>query len=86
MAEKTQAEAHMRPSGLDYTNERPGGLLGGPAEGRAWLTPDTGAMSWIRRSDLARLVVQALDDPRAIGGIYHAHDPDRTRFWAIALN
>jgi hypothetical protein len=30
--------------------------------------------------------VQALDDPRAIGSIYHAFDPDRTRFWSIPLN
>lgn len=43
-------------------------------------------MSWIRRADLGRLVVQALDDPRAIGKVYHAHDPDRTRFWAIPMN
>lgn len=84
--EKTKAEDYLRTSGLDYTIVRPGGLLDKPAEGRAYLTEDTRAMSWIRRADLAGLLVQALDDPRAIGKTYHAFDPDRTRFWAIPLN
>jgi uncharacterized protein YbjT (DUF2867 family) len=86
MVEKTRAEEHLRSSGLDYTIIRPGGLLGNEAENRAYLTPDTQSMSWIRRADLARLVVQALDDPRAAGHVYHAHDPDRTRFWSIPTN
>jgi uncharacterized protein YbjT (DUF2867 family) len=86
MAEKTQAEDYLKASGLDYTIIRPGGLLEKEAQGRAYLTEDTRAMSWIRRADLARLTVQALDDPRAINKVYHAHDPDRTRFWAIPMN
>lgn len=86
IAEKTRAEEYLRTSGLDYTIIRPGGLLEKEAQGRAFLTPDTRAMSWIRRADLARLIVQALDDPRAIGKVYHAHDPDRARFWAIPAN
>jgi uncharacterized protein YbjT (DUF2867 family) len=86
MAEKTRAEDYLKESGLDYTIIRPGGLMDKEAQGRAYLTPDTQAMSWIRRADLARLVVQALDDPQAIGKVYHAHDPDRTRFWAIPTN
>lgn len=86
MAEKTQAEDYLAASGLDYTIIRPGGLLEKEAQNRAFLTEDTGAMSWIRRADLARLVVQALDDPRAVNKTYHAHDPDRTRFWAIPMN
>jgi len=84
--EKTRAEDYLRASGLAYTIIRPGGLLEKEAQGRVYLTPDTGAMSWIRRADLARLSVQALDDPDAIGQVYHAHDPDRTRFWSIPLN
>lgn len=84
--EKTRAEEYLKASGLDYTIIRPGGLLDKEAQGRAYLTEDTRAMSWIRRADLARLVVQALDDPRSIGKVYHAHDPDRTRFWALAMN
>jgi uncharacterized protein YbjT (DUF2867 family) len=86
MNEKTRAEDHLRGSGLDFTIIRPGGLLEKDAQGRAYLTADRHAMSWIRRADLARLVVQALDDERAIGMTYHAHDPDRTRFWSIPLN
>ncbi len=84
--EKTKAEDYLKTSSLDFTIIRPGGLLDKAAERKAYLTEDTGAMSWIRRSDLALLTVQALDDPRSIGKVYHAHDPDRTRFWAIPLN
>ncbi|MEO8444588.1 MAG: NAD(P)H-binding protein, partial [Gammaproteobacteria bacterium] len=84
--EKNKAEDYLRTSGLDYTIIRPGGLLPKEAQGKAYLTEDTGSMSWIRRADLAALVVQALDDPRAIGKVYHAFDPDRTRFWSIPTN
>lgn len=86
MADKTVAEDHLRASGLDYTIVRPGGLLNGPDSGRAYLTPDVGAFSWIRRADLARLVVQALDDPRAVGHTYHAFDPGITRFWNVPVD
>lgn len=86
MKEKTKAEDYLTTSDLDYTIIRPGGLMDKEAQGRAYLTEDTRSMSWIRRADLARLVVQALDDPRAIGKTYHAFDPDRTRFWSIPVN
>ena len=84
--EKTKAEDYLKTSGLDYTIIRPGGLLDKEAQGRAYLTEDTRSMSWIRRADVAALTVQALDDPRAIGKVYHAFDPDRTRFWSIPAN
>ena len=84
--EKTKAEDYLKTSGLDYTIIRPGGLLNKEAQGKAYLTEDTRAMSWIRRDDLAALVVQALDDSRAIGKTYHAFDPERTRFWSIPRN
>jgi uncharacterized protein YbjT (DUF2867 family) len=86
IVDKTKAEDYLKASGLAYTIIRPGGLLDKEAQGRAFLTDDTRAMSWIRRADLGRLTVQALDDPRAIGKVYHAHDPDRTRFWSIPAN
>lgn len=86
IADKTRAEEYLKASGLDFTIIRPGGLLDKEPQGRAYLTEDDRAMSWIRRADLARLLVQALDDSRAIGKTYHAFDPDRTRFWAIPLN
>lgn len=85
-SEKSKAEDYLKTSGLDYTIIRPGGLLNKEAQGKAYLTEDPRAMSWIRRADLAALVVQALDDPRAIGKVYHAFDPHRTRFWAMAGN
>lgn len=84
--DKTKAEDYLRESGLNYTIIRPGGLLDKEAQGRTYLTEDTRAMSWIRRADLAMLVVQALDDPAAAGKVYHAFDPDRTRFWSIPMN
>lgn len=84
--EKSKAEDYLKTSGLEYTIIRPGGLLDKAAEGKAYLTEDTRAMSWIRRADLARLIVQALDDPRAIDKVYHAFDPDRTRFWSMWSN
>jgi uncharacterized protein YbjT (DUF2867 family) len=84
--EKTKAEDYLKTSGLDFTIIRPGGLLNKEAQGKAYLTEDTRAMSWIRRADVAALVVQALDDPRAIGKTYHAFDPERTRFWSIPGN
>jgi len=86
IVDKSKAEDYLKASGLAFTIIRPGGLMDKEAEGRAFLTEDTRAMSWIRRADLGRLTVQALDDPRSIGRIYHAHDPDRTRFWAIPMN
>lgn len=86
IVEKGKAEDYLKASGLAYTIIRPGGLLDKEAQGRAFLTGDTRAMSWIRRADLGRLTVQALDDPRSIGKVYHAHDPDRTRFWSIPMN
>jgi uncharacterized protein YbjT (DUF2867 family) len=86
MVDKTRAEDYLRASGLDWTIVRPGGLLDKEAQGRAYLTEDTRAMSWIRRADLGRLTVQALDDPQAAGKVYHAFDPDRTRFWSIPMN
>ena len=84
--EKTKAEDYLKTSGLDYTIIRPGGLLNKEAQGKAYLTEDHRAMSWIRRADLAVLAVRALDDPRTIGKTYHAFDPDRTRFWSIPTN
>ncbi len=83
-AEKTAAEEHLRASGLDYTIIRPGGLLRlEGAGGRAYLTEDVRSFTWIRRADLARLIVKALDDPKAVGKAYHAFDPDHTRFWTV---
>jgi uncharacterized protein YbjT (DUF2867 family) len=86
MADKTVAEDWLKASGVPYTIVRPGGLLAGEATAEAYLTDDVRSFSWIRRTDLARLVVQALDDPRAAGTVYHAFDPRRSRFWTVPFN
>lgn len=77
MSLKTQAEDHLRASGLDYTIIRPGGLGDVPATGTAILAEDPQAFSFIGRIDLAALAVQALGDPATIGKTYSAYDPSR---------
>ena len=86
IALKTQAEDYLRSSGLQWTIIRPGGLIEKSAQGSAVLTADTQAFSWITRGDLARLTVEALDDPNTVNHIYHAFDPKRTRFWSLREN
>jgi uncharacterized protein YbjT (DUF2867 family) len=77
IALKSQAEDHLRASGLDYTIIRPGGLGDVPATGTAVLVDDPAAFSYIGRVDLANLAVQALGDPATIGKTYTAYDPSR---------
>ena len=72
---KTQTEAALQASGVPYTIVRPGGLTTNPATGKGALTLDHTAFSSISRAELARLTVQALDDPKAANQIYHAIDP-----------
>lgn len=72
---KTQTEAALQASGVPYTIVRPGGLTTNPANGKGMLTLDHTTFSAISRAELARLTVQALDDPKAANKIYHAIDP-----------
>lgn len=72
---KTQAEDHLKASGLDYTVVRPGGLPPGPGTGGGLLSEDPSTMGFIVRSDLARLIVGILDDDRTIGTTLAAVDP-----------
>ncbi len=85
---KTQAEDHLRASGLDYTIIRPGGL--GPrvlaATGQARLTEDAASFSYMSRIDLARLVVDALGDPTTIGRTYTAWDAERLHLWNLFID
>ncbi|MEZ5565909.1 MAG: SDR family oxidoreductase [Gammaproteobacteria bacterium] len=76
LAEKTRAEDYLMASGLDYTILRPGGMNSDPASGTAIRTEDRSVMGVINRADLARLVVDCLDDPGTIGHVYHAIDPE----------
>ena len=73
---KTAAEALLENSGLDYTILRPGGLNGNPDAGSGIKTTDHSVMGVIAAGDLARLVVECLDDDGTIGQIYHTIDPD----------
>ncbi len=75
LEEKTRAEDYLMASGLEYTILRPGGMADDPASGTAIRTEDRHVMGVINRADLARLVVDCLDDPTTIGHIYHAVDP-----------
>ena len=78
---KTRAEDYLRASGLAYSIIRPGGLGSGRPHGQAYLTTDPQAFSYIARSDLARLVVAALDSPDAAGKTFTAYDPTRRTIW-----
>ena len=73
---KTRAEEYLANSGLDYTILRPGGLTGEAATGTGAKTEDHGVMGVITTGDLARLVVECLDDDSTIGHTYHTTDPE----------
>ncbi len=75
LEEKTLGENYLMASGLDYTILRPGGMTHDPASGTAIRTEDRRVMGMINRTDLARLVVDCLDDPLSIGKVFHAVDP-----------
>jgi uncharacterized protein YbjT (DUF2867 family) len=77
--EKTLGEDYLRGSALDWTILRPGGMTHDPASGTAIRTEDRMAMGVINRADLARLVVECLDDPATIGRVYHTIDPAITQ-------
>ena len=76
MEMKTQAEACLRESSLQWTILRPGGMASEPATGTAIRTEDHSVMGMIQRADLAALVLECLDDARTIGRIYHTIDPE----------
>ncbi|SVB79064.1 uncharacterized protein METZ01_LOCUS231918 [marine metagenome] len=78
---KEQAEQHLIDTGLDYTIIRPGGLKEAEATGNGMLTEDSEAMGIITRADLARLLVQCIDDKETIGKTYSAVDSEMTWPW-----
>jgi len=81
MALKTQAEDYLRATGIAYTIIRPGGLKDGEPTGNGLLTEDTDAMGIITRADLAKLMVDALDDPSAADKVYTAMDSELSWPW-----
>ena len=73
---KTRAEEHIRDSGLDYTILRPGGLPEGIVPtGRGMLSENPETMGFIKRPDLARLIIGVMDDDRTIGKTLAVVDP-----------
>lgn len=82
LPQKTRAEEELRASGLKYTILRPGGLPPGIIEtGGGLLSEDISTMGFIKRPDLARLVVGVLDDDRTIGKTFSVVDPSLSRPW-----
>ena len=79
---KTQAEDHLKASGLDYTIIRPGGLMSKPPTGNGFLSEDPKTFGFIFRADLAQLIVGCLDDANTIGKTFSAADLNRTLPWS----
>jgi uncharacterized protein YbjT (DUF2867 family) len=83
IALKTQAEDHLRASGLEWTIIRPGGLGRQPVGTTAVLVEDPKAFSFLARSDLGRLTADALGDASTVGKVYTAFDPQRRMIWKL---
>lgn len=82
LPQKTAAEAQLRASGLRYTIIRPGGLPPGVVPtGRGIVSANPATMGFIKRPDLARLVVRVLYDDRTVGTTLAAVDPGLARPW-----
>jgi len=80
---KTQAEEHLVASGLDYTIIRPGALRSDPSTGNGYLSEDREAFGIINRSDLAGLIVEALDNPSTQGKTFAAMDSGLNYPWDL---
>ena len=63
---KTEADARVAASGLDYTIVRPGGLTDEPGSGRVRVGEDLGTGT-VPRADVAALLAAVLADDAAIG-------------------
>jgi len=77
LVDKTKAENLLIKyyTNTDYTIVRPGGLITAPATGKAILTHDKMASGAIHRSDVAKLVVDALYSKKLTKKIVTAIDP-----------
>ncbi|MBM3115505.1 SDR family oxidoreductase [Jeongeupia naejangsanensis] len=73
--EKTLAEAWLRTSGLEHTIIRPGGLRDGPALGSPQRIENAEAHGFVRRADVAAVVLDCLVDPATIGRAISVVDP-----------
>jgi len=84
--QKYKAENHLRASGLAYTIIRPGGFSNGPSSGKAKLTEDYLAFSYIAREDVANLSIEALGNDGSIGKTFTAYDSDMLHLHKIFLD
>ena len=78
---KTQAENHLMASGLDYTVIRPGALRSNEPTGNGYLSESRETEGIINRSDLAGLIVDALDDNATMGKVLAAVDSEMSYPW-----
>lgn len=76
---KTRAEDYLRASEQRWVILRPGGMNSDPPTGQAIRTEDRTAMGVITRADLARLIVECIDDETTDGKIFHTVDPSIKR-------
>ncbi|EME71047.1 hypothetical protein H261_04777, partial [Paramagnetospirillum caucaseum] len=77
---KTQAEDHLRASGVPHVIVRPGGLVGDPPTGQGALYGDARVHGRITRPDLAAVLLPCLTDRLVLGRTLSAID--RTRLAA----
>ncbi|RKS87741.1 uncharacterized protein YbjT (DUF2867 family) [Orbus hercynius] len=74
--EKTLAEAWLQTSLLDYCILRPGGLTNGEATHNARCDTNTEVHGYIRRHDLALVILDKIQQPQLGNNIYSVIDPD----------
>jgi uncharacterized protein YbjT (DUF2867 family) len=73
---KHDADERLRASGLDWTIVRPGMLTDVPGTGRVELAPRLGRRGRIPREDVALVLLESLDEPRALRAIFEALEGD----------
>lgn len=59
---KQNADDYLRPSGLDYTIVRPGSLTDQGSTGKIQLKEKLGTLGSISRADVAKTLVEVLED------------------------
>ena len=72
LAEKAKAEDYLVQSGVGFTVIRPGALTRKPANGNGILSEDASLGGIISRAEVARLVVESINNAEAQGKIYSA--------------
>jgi uncharacterized protein YbjT (DUF2867 family) len=63
---KSQADAALAASDLDWTIVRPGGLTDEPGTGLVEVAPSLGRRGSVTRDDVAAVLVGCLDEPRTV--------------------